>query len=300
MKANARYTGNFQDVLNSDGNTFVHSSITSIEASVPATNSFGIKYVDKGHERYVVRGKEFIVQPGHFVLINQGQQYDCSFNNTSPVLGYCVGLDDDFLRKVYSDLKHSDEKLLSGANEDAYLEEFHEAVYGPGDSLSKYLAILVAGYKSTGVFDGENNFGFYYRLAAELIRSQKLTDEQIRKIKAVKTSTKKELYDRLCKAKKIIDADISRNISVKELSREAALSEFHFYRSFKSAYGVSPHHYLLTKRMEKSMELVQVGNLPVTEIAYMVGYNDIYAFSKAFKQFFGVAPSRVSSSSLSE
>jgi len=291
LRSVARYKGEFRDLIQQGDNSLVHSTLTFVEANVPCTSSFGIKYVDKGCEQYIVRNKKFIVKEGQFVLINKGQEYGCEFRQKTTVHGYCFGLDETTLRGVYNDLHRTEEDLIADPSRyTSYLEGFHEAVYGVDDSLSKYLSRLVIAYKANGRF-AEDVFGFYYELAAELLRSQKITHAQIQKIKAAKSNTKKELYDRLCKAKEMMDADVSRNISIADLSREAALSEFHFYRSFKSVYGISPHQYLLKKRMEFSMQLVKQGNLPVTEIAYRVGFNDIYAFSKAFKQHFKIAPS---------
>lgn len=115
------------------------------------------------------------------------------------------------------------------------------------------------------------------------------------KVKFKKILAKEELYQRLNKAKNVIDQDISRKIKINLLAREATLSEFHFYRSFKSAFGISPHQYMLNKRLERSMELLKEGNYMLTEIAYKVGFNDIYSFSKSFKKRFNTCPSQLSS-----
>ena len=109
-----------------------------------------------------------------------------------------------------------------------------------------------------------------------------------------KTSVKHELLIQLTKAKNLIDEDVSRKVDVSTLAKEAALSKFHFYRCFKNAFGLSPYQYLLKKRLERSMELLSEGNCLVTDVAYEVGFNDIYSFSKSFKKYFNACPSRVS------
>ncbi len=81
------------------------------------------------------------------------------------------------------------------------------------------------------------------------------------KIKLPKSSIRKELFDRLNKAKDAIDEDISRKINISALAKEATLSEFYFHRSFKNAFGISPHQYVLNKRLEKSVELLKDGIL---------------------------------------
>ena len=108
-----------------------------------------------------------------------------------------------------------------------------------------------------------------------------------------KSPVKKELLEQLSRIKEAIDGDISRKVYINALAREAAISEFHFYRSFKNAFGVSPHQYVLSKRLEKSVELLKDGRFKLTEIAYQVGFNDIYSFSKSFKKRFNTCPSQL-------
>ena len=113
------------------------------------------------------------------------------------------------------------------------------------------------------------------------------------RIQLPKNFIEKELFEKLNKVKDAIDEDISRKIHINALAKEATLSEFHFYRSFKNAFGVSPHQYVLNKRLEKSVELLKDGKFKLTEIAYLVGFNDIYSFSKSFKKRFNTCPSQL-------
>ena len=103
-----------------------------------------------------------------------------------------------------------------------------------------------------------------------------------------KTSVKAELLTQLTKAENLIDEDVSRKVDINTLAKEAALSKFRFFRCFKNAFGLSPYQYLLKKRLERSMELLSEGNCQVTDVAYQVGFNDIYSFSKSFKKYFNL------------
>lgn len=115
----------------------------------------------------------------------------------------------------------------------------------------------------------------------------------IKNIQGKGNLVKTELYLRLQKAKNAVDEDISRKINISLLAREANLSEFHFLRSFKNAFGVSPYQYVLMRRLDRSVELLKGGDYMLTEIAYQVGFNDIYSFSKSFKKRFNTCPSRL-------
>ena len=113
--------------------------------------------------------------------------------------------------------------------------------------------------------------------------------EYIASKKAVNT----DLLLQLTKAKNFIDQDVSRKVDIDTLAKEAGLSKFHFFRCFKNAFGLSPYQYLLKQRLERSMQLLSEGNWQVTEVAYEVGFNDVYSFSKSFKKYFKACPSQV-------
>jgi AraC family transcriptional regulator len=77
-------------------------------------------------------------------------------------------------------------------------------------------------------------------------------------------------------------ARLSEDISLEDLAAEAQLSPFHFARVFKQSIGVPPRVYLTRIRIEKACELLEKTELPVTEIAFEVGYASSQAFARVF------------------
>lgn len=75
---------------------------------------------------------------------------------------------------------------------------------------------------------------------------------------------------------------LSDDLSLEDLAAEAQLSPFHFARMFKQSIGVPPRVYLTRIRMEKACELLEKTDLPVTEIAFEVGYGSSQAFARVF------------------
>ncbi len=75
---------------------------------------------------------------------------------------------------------------------------------------------------------------------------------------------------------------LSEDISLEDLAAEAQLSPFHFARMFKQSVGLPPRVYLTRIRMEKACELLENTDLPVTEIAFEVGYSSNQAFARVF------------------
>jgi transcriptional regulator GlxA family with amidase domain len=70
------------------------------------------------------------------------------------------------------------------------------------------------------------------------------------------------------------------------------LSPFHFIRTFRQAYQLTPYQYLLEVRLQNAQQMLQSKSLAITEVSHSCGFSDVCAFSKAFKKRFGIAPSR--------
>ncbi len=75
-----------------------------------------------------------------------------------------------------------------------------------------------------------------------------------------------------------------------ESANETSMSVLHFCSEFKNHIGVSPIAYLISNRLQKARYLLYDLNLSITEVAYRVGYHDIFQFSKQFKKHFGISP----------
>jgi AraC-like DNA-binding protein len=92
-------------------------------------------------------------------------------------------------------------------------------------------------------------------------------------------------------AKDLIDRAYAEALDLDALAREAGYSRFHFARSFRDTYGMTPRAYLSARRVERARELLRTANLTVTEICYLVGFSSLGSFSSRFKGEVGLSPS---------
>jgi AraC-like DNA-binding protein len=69
-----------------------------------------------------------------------------------------------------------------------------------------------------------------------------------------------------------VETHLSDSVDLAELAGVAGLSVFHFARQFKQSAGVTPHHYLLQKRVERAQEMLARTNLSLSEIAIATGF----------------------------
>jgi AraC-like DNA-binding protein len=87
-----------------------------------------------------------------------------------------------------------------------------------------------------------------------------------------------------------IDEHIEQQILVADLSGLIDLSEAHFSRAFRLAYGEPPHAYVVRRRVELAAQLMLAGSEPLSEIALRCGFHDQAHLSKQFRQVTGETP----------
>lgn len=108
-----------------------------------------------------------------------------------------------------------------------------------------------------------------------------------------KSATDPALLRRLLRARDRIDAASDEDWPVPRLARVSGVSEAHFARSFKDAFGVPPHRYLLTRRIERAKALLRDTDLPVTDIAFRTGWSSLGTFGRIFRDITGESPSEL-------
>ena len=99
-----------------------------------------------------------------------------------------------------------------------------------------------------------------------------------------------KLLRRLLRAKDRMDAASHEEWPVPRLARVSGVSAAHFARSFKQAFGVPPHRYLLTRRIERATALLRDTELSVTEIAFHTGWGSLGTFGRTFRDVTGASP----------
>lgn len=99
-----------------------------------------------------------------------------------------------------------------------------------------------------------------------------------------------ELLRRLLRARDAMDAASHEAWPVRRLARVSGTSEAHFARSFRDAFGLPPHRYLLTRRIERASAMLRDTDLSVTEIALETGWSSLGTFGRTFHDITGESP----------
>jgi transcriptional regulator GlxA family with amidase domain len=101
------------------------------------------------------------------------------------------------------------------------------------------------------------------------------------------------LLRRLLRAKDKMDAASHEQWPVRRLAAVSGVSEAHFARSFKAAFGLPPHRYLLTRRIERAKALLRDTDLPIIDIAFQTGWESLGTFGRIFRDITGESPTEL-------
>jgi AraC-like DNA-binding protein len=94
----------------------------------------------------------------------------------------------------------------------------------------------------------------------------------------------------LLRARDLADRAYAEPLTVADLARAAGLSPAHFSRRFRAAFGVSPHGYLLTRRLERATALLRHTDHSVARICAEVGLSSLGSFTTTFTRTYGRSP----------
>src|SRR5918992_3442453 len=94
----------------------------------------------------------------------------------------------------------------------------------------------------------------------------------------------------LVRARDLADVRYAEPLGVDDMARAAGLSRAHFSREFRRAFGVSPHAYLLTRRLERAASLLRMTDRSVADICFTVGLQSVGSFTSSFTRTYGMSP----------
>jgi AraC family transcriptional regulator len=259
-----------------------------------AFRSFSLKYVVDRCIYYKVGNKEHVVPEGNFLLACKQPDVSAYFDSKMAVKSICIDICPATVAEAFTVLTaqndHDFDNYLAGYFK---IPEFFESVCpvhaAPfGNKLNELVAAIVKGQAIHSI-DKE----WFLDLVEKIIFHEYGNYLALKGIRSVKPETRKEILHRLKTARQYMNEEYLHIDEINQVAAFCNMSEFHFFRSFKQAFGISPYKYLLNKRLELAKELVLSGDMSVTTIAAHCNFPDIFTFSKAFKRQFNVPPSRM-------
>ena len=87
-----------------------------------------------------------------------------------------------------------------------------------------------------------------------------------------------------------IGDNLQKDLTLAEMARVARMSPYHFSRLFKESTGLTPHQYVIERRVQRARELLSSTDLPIAEVALLCGFAHQSHLNRHFKRLLGVNP----------
>ncbi|WP_047049640.1 AraC family transcriptional regulator [Vibrio mexicanus] len=104
-------------------------------------------------------------------------------------------------------------------------------------------------------------------------------------------STRHRKETLLERAKEFIHYNLHRKMTIDEIASAASMSKYHFIRLFNEQFGMTPHQYVLSSRINRCKQALELGDKAVN-IATQFGFSDLSHLNRNFKSTFGITPNQ--------
>lgn len=241
----------------------------------------------KGKTWAGVNDRLVAVQDDTFFLSNQEERYTLTIDENQPVETFNIHFGQDLLNNAYTSFTTPLDKILTQEYSTPKIE-FNSQLYQMDDEIKVLLMYMYQhqeAFKSPEIVE-EHLLKVLYKL----LSNQEDLFQKIHKLPPVKKSTQMEVYKRLAWVVDFIYSNLERVIEVEELAQVACLSKFHFLRLFKAFYQQTPHQFINQIRVKKAQYLLTQTNLPIIEIAFILGFEYLPSFTRMFTKKVGISP----------
>ncbi len=274
--------------------SLVNFSLLSELVCPAAFRSFSIKYVCNGIEKYEVNDNTYYIGESQYLIANHFAEGTVEIGKE--VKGICIDVAPALLSEVVAGYMGPDTMTLDIRLDKFFTTgDFMDNKYNAADThlghfLKAFDKRISREKDAPAMFDN----GLYYTVADCIVKDHIPVFRQLQSIKKMKMATRKNLLRRVFAGKEYIDNSFFKPLQIAEVAQQCNISEYHFYRTFKQAFSISPYQYIIMKRIDLAKELIKQGHTQVSDIAMLTGFADVFTFSKSFKRYTGVAPSQYS------
>lgn len=248
-------------------------------------SNFSIKTVFSGNRTFNIGKRQLALYPESFVAINNGTTYSSKIDSSVPVNNLSISFSPSFLNDFNRMQKHTDSNLLDEPFQSGEYPDFSfiETIY-PLSGDMKYNIIHLKEHLEQGAPDDLliNEYLHHCLINYYKVYNKEVVDKS-EKLNFLNSSTKVEILKRLTLAKEYIISNYNKDIELEDIARHACLSVNHLLRTFKQAFGKSPHQYLIKIRLDRSKYLLKNTNYTINEIVEIIGFECPSSFIRLFK-----------------
>lgn len=228
-----------------------------------------ISLVTSGTFRYRTDTGEGILYPGAFLLGNAGSCYECGHEHSHGDRCLALHFDQELFAEIASGSSGSNHcqfrtAILPAVPDLAFISASIQQASMPETKLALEEAVLT--------------------VAGTVVRVAGTNHTTPRRPKPAAARRMAAVFD-------YIHSRLGSELSLAELSAQVAMSKYHFIRTFKHTSGMTPHQYIMGRRLRSAATALRTTKKPVVCIALDHGFGDLSTFNHFFRRAMGITPS---------
>jgi AraC-like DNA-binding protein len=226
-----------------------------------------IALVTAGTFRYRTTTGEALLYPGAFLLGNAGTCYECGHEHSSGDRCLALHIDREWFAEIAAGSSASNRC------------EFRAAML-PASSRLATSALILQGASSQSLLAAEEAIVAVIESVVPVLATNHRPARR----------PKPAAARRMTAALNFIDEHFRGEICLDQLSAHVAMSKYHFLRTFRHVTGMTPHQYVLCRRLRAAAEALRTSSRPIACVALDQGFGDLSTFNQAFRRATGVTP----------
>lgn len=262
-----------------------------LEECADHVSRLSVRLMLNGRQWYRVGGADRVVHAENFLVLDQGQHYRTAFSGEHEQEMLMVGFKPGLAAEALRTRTATAEQLLDDPWQCGPDPLFGDALHRMNDTVSRLFARLHAlVHAPAQAVEPTEAEELHDRLLEHLLDLRAGERAAADRLPALRATTRRELWRRLTIARDHAHAHLHDPLTVAQLARVACLSEHHFKRLFRQAFGRPPHAYLHALRMDRARQLLLGTDLPVHAVTAAVGLVDTSSFVRSYRQYHGRTP----------
>ena len=271
------------------------SSETVKQAYYPEhVSNFSIKMVFSGNTTYNLGKRQLNLYPDSFLAINLGTTFSSKVDSSIPVSNLSISFAPSFLSDFYKTQHKTHKELLDDPfNMEEISDSFFlETIYPFAGDMKYNIMHLKQQLEQEAPDDLLiNEYLHHCLINYHKVYTKEVADKS-EKLNFLNNSTKVEILRRLTFAKEFINSNYNKKLELDDIAQSACLSVNHLLRTFKQAYGKSPHQYLMQVRIDRSKYLLKNTNYTINDIVEIIGFECPSSFIRLFKSLNRTTPGK--------
>jgi AraC family transcriptional regulator len=252
--------------------------------------SMSIKSFYNGTAQYRLNSGTAIVDSQRYLLLNHQQPYSITIDSQSEVESFCVFFSPELMKRTAFEYVSPEVKALDHPMfHPVETLELVDQTYWHDDLVTPALLSLRKGFQTFGsdpLWLDEQ----LHRLLRTVMMLHTDTLTRMNKISSRRSSTRQELFRRVSVARDVIMEQFRETLTLETLSQWAMLSPNHLIRTYKQAFGVTPHQHVVRLRLDEAGRLLRTSKLSISDICAVVGFESLGSFSAVFRRETGLSP----------